>query len=114
MALHPERERLRAAQNQPRVERTGHATRGVLNERDALVQISVVARERSAYDVRVSAEVFRRRVKDEIRSELQRLLKIWAGERVVGEGERPAAVGDLDDRRDVEHLEQGIRRRLDP
>ena len=74
VALHPHGERLRAAQNEPRVERAGHAARGVLQIREPLAQGGVIAGDRAAYDIRVAADVLRRRVQDEIRAVRQRVL----------------------------------------
>ncbi len=62
VAIHPHGERLHAAQDEPRVERSGHGAERLLEERELLADRVVVRRDEAADDVRVAAEVLRRRV----------------------------------------------------
>ena len=78
------------------------------------MELRVLARERAPDDVRVPAQIFRRRVEHQVGAELGGLLQIRARERVVHHGERVRFVRDLGERGDIEHLEERIRRRLDP
>ena len=84
------RERLRAAQHQPRVERAQDRARGVLDEPQPL-DVLVARRDDDAADaVAVAVEVLRRAVDDQVRAELDRPLHARAGERVVDD--QPDAV----------------------
>ena len=74
MALHAHGQCLRAAQDEPAVERTGNAARRVLDELQAFVQLGRAADDRSTDHVGVATEVLRRRVRHQVRAEQQRLL----------------------------------------
>src|SRR5437870_3002338 len=80
----------------------------------AIAKLRIVPRERTTDDVGVPAEVFRRRVKDEVSAELDGPLQIGAREGVVHDRERPRLLRDLGESGDIEHLEQRVRGRLDP
>jgi len=114
MAIHAHRERLRAAQHEPGVERSGHATHGVLQEGETLAEWCVVPHDRSADDIGVSADVLGRRVQCQIGAVRKRILEIRAREGVVDDREGLAFVRDLGERPDVEHLQQRVGGRLDP
>ena len=83
VAVHPHRERLHAAEHEPRVERSGHRAERLLQEREPLRDRVVVRREEAADDVRVPADVLRRRVEDDVGAERERLLEVRRGEGVV-------------------------------
>ena len=65
-------------------------------------------------DVRVAAEVLRRRVDDDVGAELERPLQIRRRERVVDDEDRAGRVRRVGGRADVDDVEQRVRRRLDP
>ena len=80
-----------------------------------------VRRDRHAQDrVRVTGEVFRRGMEDDVRPKAQRPLERRRRERVVDHDQRPpAALGNAPGdgrhgRRDVDHLEMRVRGRLEP
>ena len=60
MTFHPHRERLRAAEDKPGVERSGDTADGVLQERETLAQLWIVTDDRAADDVGVPADVLGR------------------------------------------------------
>ena len=68
--------------------------------------------DRAADRVRVAAEVLRRRVDGEVGAVLERALVDRRRERVVDGDQRAPAPGD--DARDVDDVQQRVRRRLDP
>src|SRR6476619_218087 len=83
VARHSEMKRLRATQCEPRVERTRHRARCVLNEIDAIGEV-VVAHDRNPADhVAMAVEIFRRRMIDDVRAVLERFLEERRGECVV-------------------------------
>ena len=63
--------------------------------------------------VAVAVEVFRGRVIDDVRAQLERPLEIGRRERVVDDEQRAAVMRDLRHRRDVGETHQRIGRRLD-
>ena len=102
------------AQDEPRVERPGHGAERLLQEVEALGERVVVRGDEAADHVAVAAEVLRRRVHDRVGAELERLLEVRRGERVVDDEQRADGVrcgGGLADVDDVQHR---VRRRLDP
>ena len=114
VALHPDGERLQAAQHQVAVERGGDAAGGVLDEAEPLGE-RVVARHRRAADhVGVAVQVLGRRVDDEVGPELQRPLEVRGGEGVVDDRDGAARAGQLRHRRDVGDLEERVGGALDP
>ena len=113
MAVHPHAEGLDTPQRQPGVERSGNAAGRVLVKLDRL-ELFASADHGAADQVGVTAQVLRRGVDDEVRAQRQRLLKIRRGERAVHREDRPVPVRQLGDGRDIQNLEQGVGRRLDP
>src|SRR5437899_541264 len=89
-------------------ERRTSPTGGVLHEREAIAELRILPRERASDDVRVPAQILRRRVEHEVGAELGGLLQIRARECVVYHGERMSFVRDLGERGDIEHFEQRI------
>ena len=88
VALHPESERLQAAQHEPGVERARHGAQRLLQERQPLGDRRVVRGDDAADDVAVAAEVLRRRVDDGVGAELERQLEVRRRERVVDDEQR--------------------------
>ena len=114
--LHAHRERLerRAARASGR---TGRARRRATSagsaSRSAIVGSFVTGE--AADDVGVAAEVLRRRVHDDVGAERERLLQVRRRERVVDdERARRRACAASATARDVDDVEQRVRRRLDP
>ena len=90
--LHPERQRLGAAQHQPRVERAEDRALGVLHELQPL-DVVVPRRDDDAADaVAVAVEILRRAVHDQVGAEFDRPLDVRAGERVVDDEPQVVAV----------------------
>ena len=114
MTVHAHRQGLEPSQHEPAVERARHRARGVLYERELLGELVIATSNEPTDDVGVAAEILRRGVHDDVGAELQRLLQVRRGERVVDNDLRAPRVGQLDDRRDVDDREHRIRRRLDP
>ena len=114
VALHPHGEGLHPAQHEPRVERPRDRAERLLQEAEALRDRRVVRAREAADDVRVAAEVLRRRVEDDVGAERERLLEIRRGEGVVDDEDRAGRVGGVRDRADVDEVEQRVRRGLDP
>src|SRR5437773_3065982 len=118
MPLHAQRERLETAQREKAVERADDATDGVL-------QISETLRERraarfaadhddAADDVRMTVEIFGRGVHDDIETEFQGTLYPGARKSTVGDRDQLLLARGVGHRDEVEQLESGIARRLDP
>ena len=78
VALHPDRERLRAAQREEAVERRRDGADRVLQEARALAAARVARDREAADDVGVAADVLRRGVHDDVGAELERLLQVRA------------------------------------
>ena len=109
----------RRASSAPRS--TSHASNGpgtapsdfCRNRRRSAIVGSFVAGE-AADDVRVAAEVLRRRVDDDVGAEVERRLEVRRRERVVDDEQRARRVRRRRDGRDVDDVQQRVRRRLDP
>ena len=112
MGLHAQVERAQPAVYEEAVERARHGAGGVLDEAHALVPVGVAGDDRPAHHVGVAAEVLGGGVHDEIGPELQRPLVGRCGERVVDHDHGVSA--RRDDGPDVDHVELGVGRRLDP
>ncbi len=89
--VHAYAEGLDAAQDEPGVERAGHRAHRVVVEREVLGECVVRGEQGAADDVRVPAEVLRRRMHDDVRTEGQRLLQVRRRERVVDDQARVRA-----------------------
>ena len=74
--FHPERQRLRAAQHQPRIERTEDRALRVLHERQPLDVVVARRHDDAADAVAVAVEIFRRAVHDEVGAELDGPLNV--------------------------------------
>ena len=111
---HPQRQRLDAAQDEPRVERAGHRAERVLQELQPLGDRRVVRADEAADDVGVAADVLRRRVDDDVGAVLERALQVRRGEGVVDDEDRADGVRGVGGRADVDHVQRRVRRRLDP
>ena len=92
--VHPDAERLEAAQHQPGVERARPPRPSRSGGRRAPRPSSRVAHDqRAADDVGVPAEVLGRRVHDDVGAERERLLQVGRGEGVVDDEQRAGARG---------------------
>ena len=87
---------------------------GVLQELEPLVERGFIETDRSPDHVRVSRQVFCRRVQDEIGAEFEGPLEDRGGEGVVDQTESAVVMGDFRRRADVGDTEKRIGRRLDP
>jgi hypothetical protein len=112
--VHADREGLGPAHRQVGVERSGHAARAVLQEREGGVELGVVGHQDAADDIGVSADVLGGGVQHDVRAQRERLLEVRRGEGVVDHEGGFCLASDLGDGRDVADVEQGIGRRLDP
>ena len=101
--------------DQKGVEGAGHRADGVLQKRKLLGQRLGARNAHAADDVRVTVEVFGRRMDDEIEPSFEWPLHPRQGERVVSNRQRCHALAP--DRRhgfEVDQLEQRVRGRFDP
>ena len=114
VTVHAHRERLDATQHEVAVERSGHRAGCVLDERELVAEVRICRRDEATDRVRVSTEIFRGGVHDDIGAERERLLKIWRCEGVVDDNEHAVRVRNRADCRNVHDAETGIGRRLDP
>ena len=114
MAVHPHREGLRAAQDEETVHRPGDPARRVLDVGEPIGPLFVARHDGAADDIGVPAEVLRHRVQDEIGAERERLLQVRRREGVVDHDLDVASLAQIDDRRDVDNLEERIGRALEP
>jgi len=112
--IHPDTERLHAAQHEVAVEGRRDRADGVLAEGEALGERCVVRREEATDDVRVPAEVLGGRVHDDVGPERERPLEIRRRERVVDDDARACRTRDTHDACDVDDVQQRVRGRLDP
>ena len=110
---HSHRQRLRAAQHEPRVERAENRARGVLVELQPLEVGVRGGHDNPADAVAVAVQILRRAVQHHVGAELDRPLNRGAGERVVDDELCAVAVGELGGRRQVRQGEHGVGRRLD-
>ena len=111
--LHPDRERLHAAQHQPALERRQDSARALLHVRKCLGLLRLGRHQHAAQPVAVSVQEFRRRVHDDVGAERDRLLKIWRHERVVDAQLHALRMTNIGHRANIGQCHQGIRRRLD-
>ena len=115
MTLHPQRQRLDAAQRQETVERAGDRADRVLQEFQPVGQILVVAdRDAAADHVGMAVQIFRRRMHDEVDAELERPLDVGAAEGVVGDRDHALAPGERRDALKIDDAQQRVGRRFDP
>ena len=110
---HAQMERPDAAQNQPGVERTDHAAEVANHLVDQFVDIGFRTDHGAPHGVAVPAQVLRGRVDCHRRAQPERLLEGRAGEGVIDHGGNAARAPKVRQRPDVEHLEDGIRGRLE-
>ena len=77
-------------------------------------ELLVVGGDETAHDVRVTAQVLRRRVHDGVGTELEWLLQVGRGECVVHDASGAMSVRNGYDGLDVDDVELRIARRLHP
>ena len=116
MALHPQRQRLEAAQRQERIERPLDAADRVLQEAEPLAQFAVVADDRDAADhVGVAVEILGGRMHHQVEAVFERTLHDRDWRRCCRRRpDRPRRRAIVATRVEVDQLEQRIGRRLDP
>ena len=107
-------QRLEAAVGQPAVEGAGHGANGVLQKREAVVQVGRVEGCGAHDDVRVAVDVLGDRVHDNVGAVVERVLHIRAHEGVVDDDHDAVLVGDGGDLADVDEREGRVGGRLDP
>jgi hypothetical protein len=113
MPLHANGQGLDAAQHQPRVEGARDGAGGVLIELDRLHQL-FPANHRAAHHIRMTAQVLRRTMDNEVGAELDRLLQIRRREGVIDGKDGGGFMGQCGDSGDVHDLQERVGRRLDP
>src|SRR4029077_10704125 len=92
VALHSELERFKSAQCEPTVERGGDGASGILQEFYRFEDGRILGEGRALNQVRVTCEIFRDAVNDDVRSEFEGLLKTGRSECVVDDHESAAAM----------------------
>ena len=96
VALHADGQRLGAAQHQPRVHRPQDGALGVLHELQPLGVLVAHAHHDAAHAVAVAVQELGGAVQHEVGAELDRPLRVGAGERVVHHHGDAAVVGHRD------------------
>ena len=110
---HPQRQRLGAAQHQPRVERAEDCPRRILHESQPL-DVVVSRRDDDAADaVAVAVQVLGGAVRDEVGAKGDRLLNVRAGEGVVDHQAGVVAMGEGGGQRQVGQPHHRVARGLD-
>ncbi len=112
--LDAQRERPQPAQREPDLARAGDRAvlRAVAVQRRP--ELRVVGHGRAEHDVRVSGEILRHRVHDDVRAPGERVLPEGGREGVVDGGEPAAVAGGRDQGGDVRDLEHRVGRGLEP
>ena len=113
MRLHPDGQRLGAAQHQERVEWAEDRPLGVLHEPEPLDVVVAHGDDDAADAVAVTVEVLRGAVRDQIGAELDRPLDVRARERVVDDQPRIVTVGEIGRRSKVGDAHHRIGRGFD-
>lgn len=114
VALHSEFECFQSAQCEPTVERSWDGTGGILEEFYRLEDGWIPGEGRALNQVRVTCEIFRDAVNDDVGAEFEGLLKTGRGKGVVDDHERAATVRQKANGRYVVDEEARIRGRFDP
>ena len=105
---------LHAAQHQEAVHRSGHGADGVLEEPEPLVQLVVSSHDGAADHVRVAAEVLRGECTTTSAPSSSGRCRYGVAKVLSTTQRAPRPVRHGDHGRDVDHLQQRVRRRLDP
>src|SRR2546421_7188141 len=101
MHAHPAGERAHSAQDQPAIEGRRNSANRALNLTDPLKNSRCLFRDNStAHHIGMAAEIFRGRMHDEIRAEIEWALHDWRP-RVVAYAERTRVMRDFCDDGDV-------------
>jgi hypothetical protein len=111
---HAQRESFYSSQREKTIERRRRSAGGILQELEPLVERDLIEANRTADDVRMSREIFCRRMKHEIGAKLERPLENRRCECVVDQTESAVGVGNFCRRSDVADPEQRVGRRFDP
>ena len=106
---HPDGERLEATQHEPGIERAGDGAERLLQEPEPFRDRGVVRGDESADHVGVAAEVLRRRVDDDVRAELERLLEVRRREGVVDHEEGAGGMRRVGCGAEVDDVQQRVR-----
>ena len=115
VAFHAAGERFQPAEHEPRRERRGRGPEDVSVLRGPLHGLVPLREDdRAAEDVAVPAEILGGGVEHEVGAARDRALERRRRERAVDEEPCAAVVGEGGERREVEHLDLGIARRLGP
>ena len=111
---HAQRESFYSSQREKTIERGRRSAGGILQELEPLVERDLIEANRTADDVRMSREIFCRRVKHEIDAKLERPLENRRCECVVDQTQGAAAMGDVRCQPDIRDSEKRVGRRFDP
>jgi len=109
-----EMQRLEAAVGEPAVKGRGDGANGVLQKRQALQEVGGVEGRGAHDDVGVAVDVLCHRVDDNVCAVVERVLHIGRHEGVVDHDHDAVLVRHARDFADVDELQRGVRRRLDP
>ena len=112
--LHPDVQRLQAAQDEEAVERARHAAHRVLQELEPLEEDVIARHHRAAHHVGVAVQVLGGGVGHDVDPVLERALKEGAREGIVDHRPRAVRPGHLRGGGQVHDLEHGVGRALDP
>src|SRR4029079_3700862 len=114
-SLHPQGEVLQAAEHKDAVESPAYTADRVVEKCHAFGQLAIFADDRySADDVGMTIQVFRRRVHDDIDTEIEWTLHPWAGECIIYPGQDAALAGNLRNGLQVDQLQERVCGRLHP
>src|SRR5690349_14615609 len=114
MLLQANVQRPQPAKREEAVERRTRHAKAVGPPHELLMQRLVARDDSATNDIAVTVEVLRRRMQNEVRTELQRLLPSRRQESVVDEHNGPSRMTQCRDLLDIRNTQQRIARRLDP
>src|ERR1035437_674840 len=99
-----------AAQEEPRVDRSKNGTDGEVGAPDFLDQV-ITTRDDTSRNIRVTSQILRRAMPDEICSQGDRTLIDGRGHRVVNRDQRTVVMRNVGEALDVGQLKKGIDRK---
>ncbi len=109
---HTQRQRYRAAHDEPGVKRTDGAAQVHLGLRTDLIQIFRFADDGAAHGVTVAVDILCKALDSEVRAKLDRPLVEGRGKGIVHTEERTVPMGDLRDGGNVRDHQGGVARRF--
>ena len=114
MLSHAQSQSLCAAQCKETIEGRRRCANGILKKLQPLIRCAFAKADRTANDIRMSADVFSCRMQNKVGPEREGPLEKRRCESVVYETESSVAVGDRRGCPDIRNVQKRIRRRLDP